>query len=255
MLKKELFHIGFIPDGNNRWAVENDKSIFYAYRQGAERAKEAIKHSDEAGIHTLTFWALSTENWRGRPKGELDFLVSLFVELTDEYLQDAGQHGVRVVHLGRKDRLPGQLVERLEAVERETAENTEHTLNLALDYGGQDEIIRATHKIIGAVASGSLDPSQLEETVASDEDRVPKTVYSKYLDTSDQPHPFPDFVVRTSGEMRLSGFLPWQSVYAELYFAPCFWPDFGATEFETSLEIFQDRNRRFGGGHVGEEGS
>lgn len=128
----ELNHVAFIPDGNNRWAIENNSSVYYAYRQGAERAKEAISYANDNGIHTATFWGLSTENWRHRPPEELDFLVGLFIDLADTYLEDATSHGVRIRHLGRKDRLPVALLDRLAEVERVTASNNDHALNLAL---------------------------------------------------------------------------------------------------------------------------
>lgn len=241
-------HVAIIPDGNTRWAKSNGVSNFEGYRLGSERGLEIMRHARESGIHTLTFWGLSTENWRNRPGKELDFLVKLFSGMIERYLKEAVEHKVRVVHLGNKNNLPKALIGKVEEAVETTRDNTDHVLNMALDYGGQDEILRATQKIIIDVTAGRLDPEELGNPIGEASGVVP-TVYSRYLDTGDQPYPFPDFIIRTSGEMRTSGFMPWQSAYAELYFEPCYWPDFDAAKFDAALANYQTRQRRFGGGH------
>lgn len=248
--KSELNHMAFIPDGNRRWARENKKDYLYAYRLGADRAKAAINEANSIGIHTVTFWGLSTENWLNRTPEELECLVEIFVGLANEYIEEASEHGVKVVHLGRKDRLPQRLLESLDEVVRVTEQNTEHVLNLALDYGGHDESERASKKIAQAVLAGELDWDELDMTVGQS-GSLPIHKYAEFLDTAHQPYPFLDFVVRTSGEQRLSGFMPYQSAYAELHFEPDYWPDFDPVHFEEAVEEFYGRQRRFGGDNNG----
>ncbi|MEX0748448.1 MAG: polyprenyl diphosphate synthase [Candidatus Saccharimonadales bacterium] len=244
-------HVAIIPDGNTRWANANGVSSFEGYKQGAERGLEIMRHSREIGVHTLTFWGLSTENWRNRPEGELTFLVDLFGSMIDRYLEEALKHNVRVVHLGNTANLPASLIDKLAAAAKQTKANDAHVLNLALDYGGHDELLRATEAIARDIAQDKVSLAELSQPlpgVAKSDGPVP-TVFARYLDTHDQPYPFPDFIIRTSGEMRTSGFMPWQAVYAELYFEPVFWPDFTAEKFDAALREYQTRQRRFGGGH------
>ncbi|MEX0668351.1 MAG: polyprenyl diphosphate synthase [Candidatus Saccharimonadales bacterium] len=249
-------HVVVIPDGNTRWAKANNLAVFAGYREGVERGLEIMQRSREVGINTLTFWGLSTENWRNRPEGELDFLVSLFIEMIDRYAEEAKEHQVRVRHLGNKNNLPKKLIDKIYEVVDLTKDYQKHNLNLALDYGGQDEIIRATKAIVKDVSSGKISVDDLSKPIDSGGDSpIPQTIYSQYLDSKDQPYPYPDFIIRTSGEVRTSGFMPWQSVYSELFFEPAFWPDFTADKFDQALEVYTKRQRRFGGGHNEEDSS
>ncbi len=242
-------HVAIIPDGNTRWAKANNQPVFEGYRQGLERATELMEECRSRGINTLTLWGLSTENWRNRPEGELEFLVTLFGEMIDRYLEEAKKHKVRVRHLGRKDHLPAKLMDKIDNAVEMTKDFQSYNLNLALDYGGWDEIIRATKAIVKDVQSGELNVEDLDKPIDSGDSPLPMVLYSKYLDTQGQPHPYPDLIIRTSGEMRTSGLMPWQSVYSELVFEPVFWPDFTSDKFEDALNEYGKRQRRFGGGH------
>ncbi|HSX02428.1 MAG TPA: polyprenyl diphosphate synthase [Candidatus Saccharimonadia bacterium] len=229
----QLNHIAVIPDGNTRWAKVNGRSNFDGYSEGIQRGLELTRHTRQLGIHTTTFWGLSTENWRHRPKAELDFLVRLFIKTMDDWLFEAQRDNVKIIHLGDKTRLPKRLLSKLAKVEAATANNTQFVFNLALDYGGQDEIMRATRRLLADPKADLHDPHELE----------------LYLDTAGQPHPNPDLIIRTSGEQRLSGFMPWQSVYAELYFEPCLYPDFTTDKLDAAIADYYGRKRNFGGGH------
>ncbi len=241
-----LNHLAIIPDGNTRWAKARNVDVFVGYRRGAKRGIEIARHAREIGIHTLTFWGLSTDNWRHRPVSELKFITKMLVDLVDQHLKDAGQNKTRIVHLGRKDRLPKILIDKLAEATSKTHTYKRHVLNLALDYGGQDEILRAAKAMVRDAKAGKLDAANLEAAVNGHEG---KTVLDSYLDTGDQLYPNPDLIIRTSGEVRLSGLMPWQATYAELYFEPVYWPDFTKTKLDKVLEAFRTRDRRFGGGH------
>jgi undecaprenyl diphosphate synthase len=247
----QLNHLAIIPDGNTRWAAANRLPAIVGYQKGTDRVVELTKHARTLGIHTLTFWGLSTENWQHRPKKELEFLVLLFQKNIDDHIKDALENGVRIVHLGRKDRLPKRLMDKISEAEQKTKDNDKYFLNMALDYGGQDEIIRASQKIASEVKEGKLKIEDLEETVREiGKQKVSR--FASYLDNGWQPYPFPDFIIRTSGEERLSGFMPVQSAYSELYFEPKFFPDLSPELLEAALEKYQHRQRRFGGGHKDE---
>lgn len=240
-----LTHIGLIPDGNRRWAEQTANSLEYAYNRGGERVREALDTArDEYGIANATVWCLSTENWR-RPPEELDLLVTIFSRLIDEYIDQADEHGRRIVHLGRKGGLPGALVERLVEVQEVTRYNDRGVLNLALDYGGGDEVRRACGGLLLDALAGTLDPACIAEITRTG--TVPATAFAARLDTGGQRDPEPDLVVRTSGELRLSGFMPMQTAYSELYFAECLWPDFDAHELNKAITSYHSRQRRFGG--------
>lgn len=242
-MTEALNHISFIPDGNRRWAESQNVSQAYAYEAGAERIREVITRSFDASIHTATVWGLSTENWQHRSRRELKLLTKLFTTITNAFLEDVDEDA-KIVHLGRKDRLPTDLLERISELEARTQDSKGHIINLALDYGGQDELRRATKKIAQAAMEGTVDIRDLDKP--SKEGRA-SALYANFLDTAGQPYPCPDYIIRTSGEKRLSGFMPWQSVYSELYFADCLWPDFDSIEFDRAIDEYSTRIRRYGG--------
>jgi len=222
-------HLVIIPDGNRRWARARGLAPVEGHKAGAKRLKELAQ---AASVHTLSFWALSTENWRERSKKEVDFLILLISRLVSEHIKEAKKDGVRIVHLGRKDRLPGLLMDRVIKAEKETAENSKYIFNLALDYGGQDEIVRAVQKmIVDGVESEDVDTKSMD----------------RYMDTADQPYPYPDLIIRTSGEQRTSGILLWQSHYAETYWEPDHFPDFSPEKLREAIVDYSRRRRRFGG--------
>lgn len=224
-------HVVVIPDGNRRWAKERGLPTFEGHRRGFSQANKIIRAASDWGIHTMTFWAFSTDNWK-RDKSELDYLMKLYEKLLDDNLNEAIERGGRIIHLGRKDRIPESLAQKIAKAEERTRANTKHILNVALDYGGRDELLRAVKKML---------KDNLKE-----EELTPER-FSSYLDTGDQPFPNPDFIIRTSGELRLSGILPWQSSYAELYFTSDHFPDFTVARFKEVLLEYGKRQRRFGG--------
>ena len=225
-------HIAMILDGNRRWArarkLEPWKGHYYGHKAVLELAHSARK----LGVHTFTVWAFSTENWE-RPQKEVDEIMNLFRRGLRENESDFHKNKVALVHLGRKDRLPKDLRNELTRVELETSKYLKnHIFNLAIDYGGRSEIVRATQK---AIKSG-IKPEDLDE----------KT-FEKFLDTYGQPYPNPDLFIRTSGEQRTSGLMPWQMVYAEYLFADVHLPDFTAEHLKNAILDFSRRRRRFGG--------
>jgi len=226
-------HIAFIVDGNRRWAEAKNKPAITGHRYVANKILDNIVfHCLSKGIPYVTFWAFSTENWK---RGSL-FVSSLFKLLEKTVVKDTKKHneaGIRLLTIGDLNKLPKELVEKIEKRKKESKNNSKLTVTVALNYGGRDEIIRAIKK---AVASGDFTPKTVES--------LTEEGFSKYLDTTDLPDP--DFIIRTGGEQRLSGFLPWQSQYAELYFTKTLMPDFTISEFEKALKDFAGRSRRFG---------
>ncbi len=216
------------------------------HRRGSEAVSEVTRVSREYGISTMTLWAFSTENWN-RSKEELSYLMNLYADYADKYLEEAISEGTRVTHLGRKEGIPRKLREKIILAEEKSKDNSKYYLNICLDYGGHDEILRATKKIIVDIQSGKITADDLFKETGQYNGKYPYYLYKDYLDTKDQPFPYPDLIIRTSGEQRLSGFLLWQSVYSELYFPQVHMPDFRREEFEKALLDFASRERRFGG--------
>ncbi|MEK7610958.1 MAG: polyprenyl diphosphate synthase [Patescibacteria group bacterium] len=239
-------HIAIIPDGNRRWAKQNGLPAFEGHRQGFNQVVPLIQAARKMGIHTLTLWAFSTENWN-RDRAEIDYLMKLYVKLIDTNLKQAKKEGARIYHLGRKDRLPETLVNKIIRAENGTAKNTKYVLNIALDYGGQDEILRATEKIVKAINDKKIIVEDLWKTESNHPGSPPLYLYRRFLDTRLQPYPYPDLIIRTSGEQRLSGLLSWQAAYAELYFEKDHFPDFTPEKLKTAIEAYSQRQRRFGG--------
>ena len=221
-------HIAIIPDGNRRWAKEKGLPSFEGHKQGFNRLKELSAVTREAGIKTVTVWGFSTENWT-REKNEVKYLFEIFDTLIKRLSADTKDNEIRFRHLGRKDRIPEKIVNRLVALEKATQRYSKYFLNLALDYGGRDEILRGIKKLIDSrVAVGLIDDQ----------------LFSQQLDTAGISDP--DLIIRTSGEQRLSGLLPWQGAYSELYFAPVHFPDFDASQLKLALLEYSQRQRRFG---------
>ena len=216
-------HIAIILDGNRRWARARGMEPWRGHKAGYEAVRKL-------GVHTFTIWAFSTENWE-RPQVEIDEIFKLLRVGLEEFRKEAHEEKVRLVHLGRKDRFPKDIVFQLERLERETKDYNS-IFNLALDYGGRDEIIRATKKII-------------EDKIPSE--KIDEKLFASYLDTKDQPYPYVDLFIRTSGEQRTSGLLPWQMVYSEYYFESEHLPDFSPEKLREAILDFSRRRRRFGG--------
>lgn len=239
-------HIAIIPDGNRRWAKSKGLPTLMGHKKGFDTANEDIKKARELGVHTMTLWAFSTENWN-RSKEEIDYLMKLYEENIEDNLKEARKTETKIVHLGRKDRIPNSLREKIIKAEKETKDFNKHVLNIALDYGGHDELLRAAEKMVEDIKSDKITMEDIKKEVGKYNNKYPYYMFKNYLDTKDQPYPYPDLLIRTSGEQRLSGFLSWQIAYTELYFTDLHMPDFGPEELVKAIEFYSTRNRRFGG--------
>jgi undecaprenyl diphosphate synthase len=240
-------HIAFSPNGNRRWAKEHEKHTLEGHKAGAQAMLRLIEAGHEYGVHTMTFWGFSTENWK-RTQEEVGYLMKLFEFLHDQYLGEISERNVRIIQLGRKDRMPETLVERIKKAEDMTKDNTDHVLNIAVDYGGHDELLRAMGKAFEDIKTGAISQEELSEVIGwYVNDKVPYYKFKDYLDTGDQPYPYPDIVIRNAGDKRTSGFLPWQSVYAEYIWSDEYFPDFDARHLHDAILEYNGRERRFGG--------
>lgn len=224
-------HVALIPDGNRRWARARGVHTLQGHKAGFERAVELARSAREMGIHTVTLWGFSSENWDRSPS-EVGYLMKLYVKLINDYLNESIKDNVRLIHLGRKDRIPGFLLRKIIEAEEKTVHNTKYIVNLAIDYGGHDELIRAVKKVI-------LDGVPPE--------KVDKSLIESYLDTKNQPYPYVDLLIRSSGEQRTSGLLLWQMEYAEMYWEEGHFPDFTPDKLYNAILDYSRRRRRFGG--------
>jgi undecaprenyl diphosphate synthase len=220
-------------DGNGRWAKARGRPRLLGHRAGAKRVREIVEACPGCGVTHLTIFAFSTENWK-RTQEEVAGLMSLFRRYLAAEARSLLEAGVRVRFIGDRLRLEPQLRRMMDELEALTAGNTELNLTVALNYGGRDEVARATKRLARDVAAGRLDPERI------DDETLPR-----YLDTCVLPDP--DLVIRTSGEARISNFLLWQSAYAEYEFVDTLWPDFTAAHFATIVARFGERSRRYGG--------
>ncbi len=216
-------------DGNGRWAKARGLPRLAGHRAGTENLRPILRACAEFGVEILTVWAFSTENWR-RPETEVKGLLRILQEMIRREVRELHKEGVQVRHLGHVDRLPARLQKQIRDAVELTKNNTRIVFNVAFDYGGRDEIVQAVQQII-------------RDGIPAD--RVDEALLSRYMYTAGQPDP--DLIIRTSGEMRTSGFMLWQSAYAEYYVTPTFWPDFGRDELCQALAAYGRRDRRFGG--------
>jgi len=221
-------HVAIIMDGNGRCAKKRGLPRLIGHNAGGDNIRPVVKIFADCGVKYLTLYMFSTENWN-RPRIEVAGLLSLLARKIDQETQAFHQENVRLVHLGRLDRLPQKVREKVKAAVELTKNNTGLTLCLAFDYGGRDEIVRAARRIASA---GVLS------------DNINESVFAQYLDNPGIPDP--DLIIRTGDESRLSNFLLWQVAYSELYFTPVLWPDFGANDVEEALSEYKRRQRRFG---------
>jgi undecaprenyl diphosphate synthase len=224
-------HLVIIPDGNRRWARARGLHTFEGHRRGFDMAVKLARTARNWGIHTVTLWGFSTENW-DRTVEEVGYLMKLYERLVDSYLKEAKEDDVRIIHLGRKDRIPKSLLKKITQAEVETKDNKSYIMNIAIDYGGHDDIIRAVQKMV----SDGVKPEKID-----------KSLFEKYLDTKNQPYPYADLMIRTSGEQRTSGLLLWQSAYTEYYFENDHFPDFTPDKLKLAVLDYSRRRRRFGG--------
>jgi undecaprenyl diphosphate synthase len=225
-------HVAIIMDGNGRWATQRGRPRLFGHHAGAKRVREIVEACPELGVKYLTIFAFSTENWK-RTQAEVAGLMSLFRRYITKEAQALNLEGVRVRFIGDRVRLDRKLIALMDELETLTIANTRVNLTIAINYGGRDEVARATKRLAEDVAQGRLSPADV------DEETLPK-----YLDTHVLPDP--DLVIRTSGEARISNFLLWQSAYAEYEFIDTLWPDFTAAEFGRLVARYGQRERRFG---------
>jgi undecaprenyl diphosphate synthase len=226
-------HVAIIMDGNGRWAQLRGRPRLLGHRAGAKRVREIVEACPDLGVEYVTIFAFSTENWK-RTQEEVAGLMGLFRRFIESQANDLLAQGIRVRFIGDRVRLDAKLQRLMGWLEALTAHNTRCNLTIALNYGGRDEVARATKRLARDVAAGTLDP----ETI--DDETLPR-----YLDTCLLPDP--DLVIRTSGEARISNFLLWQSAYSEYEFIDTLWPDFTRAAFEEVLSRYGARERRFGG--------
>jgi undecaprenyl diphosphate synthase len=221
-------HVAIIMDGNGRWARARGLPRLAGHRAGVENLRRVIEACVEFGIQYLTIYAFSTENW-DRPRAEVRGLINILEDVIDRELKELHEKGVQLRHIGDLDPLRPELQEKVRHAIDLTSDNRKLMLNVAWNYGGRAEIVNAIQRMLkDGISEGEID----EELV------------SRYLFTADSPDP--DLVIRTSGELRVSNFLIWQSAYAEWYITPTYWPDFGRDELLQALRDYSQRERRFG---------
>lgn len=225
-------HVAIIMDGNGRWAQARGRPRLFGHHAGAKRVREVVEACPGLGVEYLTIFAFSTENWK-RTQSEVAGLMNLFRRYITKEMTSLAKKNVRVRFIGDRLRLDSKLVKLMDKLEVETESNDGTHLTVALNYGGRDEVARATKRLAHDVAAGKLDPEDIEE------ETLPR-----YLDTHVLPDP--DLVIRTSGEARISNFLLWQSAYSEYEFIDTLWPDFTASELGRLCARYGRRERRFG---------
>lgn len=225
-------HVAIIMDGNGRWAKKRGMPRTYGHKKGAENVVKITRSMKESGVKFLTLYAFSTENWQ-RSKDEVDALMQLLNEYLDKELKEIMENNVRIRFIGERYMLSPSIQEKMLHLEKESAENTDLTLCIALSYGSRQEILAATQKIAQKVASGKMDVSQITQEAFSNE------LYTRDI-------PDPDILIRTSGEQRISNYLLWQLAYTELFFTDTLWPDFDKNELCDIIQSFNKRERRYG---------
>jgi undecaprenyl diphosphate synthase len=225
-------HVGFIMDGNGRWAKKRGMPRSFGHREGAKNFKKIVRYCKDIGLKNISFYAFSTENWQ-RPKDEVDTIMELF----RDYIVDVRNHlseNTRMIFLGDKSVFDDDLREKMIKLEEDTAHYTEMNLMMAVNYGGRDEIAHAARILAQKAKDGEINPEDINEQSVAD------CLYTQGM-------PDVDLVIRPSGELRLSNYLIWQCAYAEYYFTDVLWPDFTPAELDKALIDFDKRSRRFGG--------
>ncbi len=225
-------HIAIIMDGNRRWAKARGKQAAFGHKEGAKTLEKIVRYANSIGLEYITVYAFSTENWK-RAEEEVKALMFLFQSYLNDYSKRADSENIKVKFLGDKKALSKAMQKSMEECVERTKNNTGITFNIAINYGGRDEIVKAMKKIATEYKEGKIELEQINEEAIS-----------KELYTKDEPDP--DLVIRTSGEMRLSNFLPWQSVYSELLFVEKNWPDFTEEDLDNAIIEYQKRTRKFG---------
>ena len=225
-------HIAIIMDGNRRWAKLRSLDPRFGHKKGAEVLENMVKYCNKIGIKYLTVYAFSTENWK-RSKEEVGALMLLLQRYLDDFAKRADTDNIRIKMLGDREGLSSGILKSLDNAIERTKENTGVTFNIAFNYGGRDEIVKAVKNIAEEIKQDKL------EVAAINEELISENLYTSGM-------PDPDLMIRTSGEIRLSNFLPWQLVYSEFYFTDKLWPDFTNEDLDEAIEEYNRRNRKFG---------
>ena len=226
-------HIAIIMDGNRRWAKQKKLDPRIGHKKGAEILENIVKYCNKIGIKYLTVYAFSTENWK-RSKEEVGALMLLLQNYLDDFSKRADTDNIRIKMLGNREGLSTGLLKSLDNAIKRTEKNTGVTFNVAFNYGGRDEIVKAVKKIANDVKENNINIEDINEELISN------NLYTVGM-------PDPDLMIRTSGEIRTSNFLPWQLVYSEFYFTDKLWPDFTNEDLDKAIEEYNRRNRKFGG--------
>ena len=225
-------HIAIIMDGNRRWAKKRMLPGKLGHKEGAETLKKVVRYANKLGIEYVTVYAFSTENWK-REQEEVDALMSLLETYLDDFAKEADTENIVIRVLGRRKELSERLLQKIDQTVERTKNNTGTIFSIALNYGGRDEIVTAIKNIAEDVKNNKVDIDSITEELVSD-----------YMYTKNMPDP--DLMIRTSGELRTSNFLPWQLVYSEFLFLDKYWPDFSEKDIDEAIEVYRKRNRKFG---------
>ena len=225
-------HVAIIMDGNGRWAEMRGEERYVGHIQGVESVRNVIKAAIRNGVEYLTLYAFSTENW-GRPTQEVDALMEILCKSIVDETPELKREDVRVLIIGDKERFSERVQQHLNHIEESTSECERLKLVLALNYSSRSELVRAAKLIAERAVKGEIEPENI------DDEMISESLYTRCI-------PDPDFIIRTSGECRLSNFLLWQASYSEMYFPEVLWPDFSEEEFDRALEEYARRDRRFG---------
>lgn len=226
-------HIAIIMDGNRRWAKARGKNAAFGHKEGAKNLEKIVRYANKIGLKYITVYAFSTENWK-RTEEEVSALMKLFKVYLDDYSKRADTENIKVNILGDISAFNSDLQQSMNKCMERTKNNTGTVFSIAINYGGRAEIIRAMKNIAKDIEAGKIKEEELNEKMVS-----------SYLYTKDIPDP--DLIIRTSNELRLSGFLIWQASYSEFYFTDVNWPEFDEEQLDKAIEEYQRRNRRFGG--------
>ncbi|MCR5532070.1 MAG: isoprenyl transferase [Lachnospiraceae bacterium] len=226
-------HVAIIMDGNGRWAKKRLLPRKAGHVQGSRVAEQICEDAYNLGIEYLTIYAFSTENW-ARPKDEVDALMNLLRKYMKDSIERSSKNNMRVRVIGDISALDQDLQDSIRKLEEVSASNTGLKFQVAINYGGRDEILRAVRKVAEGVQEGTIEP-----------DKINEEMFYSFFDTAGIP--YPDLMIRTSGELRTSNFLPWQLAYSEFYFTDTLWPDFNKKELQKAIDFYNGRERRFGG--------